>query len=234
MHDIISLLCSGHLSKVFVTSQSAVLRSCTVFVTSWVYLGEVMSGIYDIISQLYSRGHSCKVCVTSWVYLVKVMSKYVRYHQSTMLRSCQVCVTITVGCWGHVKYVWHQRRTVLRSCSRAVRSDTCCLTSLCSPISLSNFSFILLSVCIISSFSCVLASHSRSFFSIFCWSSWWSAKIQVTMSQHSNQHKPSPFNLDKTLKTCRPFRIFSACSFHCLTSFSLTSLKMVNLLNEWI
>lgn len=27
----------------------------------------------------------------------------------------------------------------------------------------------------------------------------------------------------------RPFRIFSACSFHCFTSFSLTSLKMVKL-----
>lgn len=58
--------------------------------------------------------------------------------------------------------------TLLSSWSCAVRSATCCLTCLCSLVSFSSFSFILFKVCIISSFSWVLASHSRSFFSSFC------------------------------------------------------------------
>ena len=58
--------------------------------------------------------------------------------------------------------------TLLSSCSWAVRSATCCFTCLCSVVSFSSFSFILFKVCIISSFSWVLASHSRSFFSNFC------------------------------------------------------------------
>lgn len=80
---------------------------------------------------------------------------------------------------GRLALLWAKqanRRTVLRSCSWAERSATCCLTCLCSLDSFSSFSFILFSVCIMSSFSWVLASHSRSFFSNFCWSSWCSAR----------------------------------------------------------
>lgn len=66
--------------------------------------------------------------------------------------------------------------TLLSSWSWAVRSTTCCLTCLCSVVSFSSFSFILFKVCIISSFSWVFASHSRSFFSNFCCSSLCSAQ----------------------------------------------------------
>lgn len=64
--------------------------------------------------------------------------------------------------------LWAGVLTLLSSCSWAVRSATCCFTCLCSVVSFSSFSFILFKVCIISSFSWVLASHSRSFFSNFC------------------------------------------------------------------
>lgn len=119
---------------------------------------------------------------------------------------------------------------MLSSCSRAVRSATCCLTFLCSVLSFSSFSFILLRVCIMSSFSCVLASHSRSFFSNFCWSSWCSKiktnkkKKSVSLSYYCH-FRTNSFQVFFTAATSTPFLIFSACSFHCLTSFSLTSLQ---------
>lgn len=75
--------------------------------------------------------------------------------------------------------------TLLSSWSCAVRSATCCLTCLCSVVSFSSFSFILFRVCIISSFSWVLASHSLSFFSSFCCSSLCSVRESGTGKQSS-------------------------------------------------
>lgn len=85
--------------------------------------------------------------------------------------------------------MYNKGLTMLSSCSRTVSSATCCLTFLCSVLSFSSFSFILLSVCIMSSFSWVFASHSRSFFSNFCCNSWCSvmgiySDIEFLKKQH--------------------------------------------------